>query len=596
MNAVSDIATPLRNDADPQHIVRTWLERFNAAIEAGDETMLSHLFRADSHWRNVLGIDWSFATITGRETIVPALVAACSKNGARNFVVDENRTQPFEGQTAGEPTIDAILNFETSIGTGIAHLRVQTPADGEVVAWTLMTFIDSLKGHDLESERLKRERPAYERDWSGPNWADKRRESGSFADRDPQVLVVGGGHGGLTAAAWLKALNIETLVVDRIARIGDNWRNRYNALKLHSPTNSVHFPFIPFPDTWPRYIPKDKIANWMEFYVDAMEIDFWTSTSFEGADYDEARGRWNARLKLADGSIRVLHPTEIIMATSQNSVPVMPRIPTIEHFSGPVLHSSQFSNGHAWAGKNVLVFGTGTSGHDLSQELHSSGANVTMVQRGETEIVEIEPTAGLYVDHVFEGDGPPLEERDLLFCSLPAQLVMQEHQKLTRIAHEMDRPLLDGLRKVGFKLDSDPDSFGWVFKGIARGGGYYFNVGGSNLLVNGDVGLIQYEDIVRFDSNGLHLADGRFLPCDLVIMATGYKGVADLLQRLFGEDVTRRVGQVWGFDPDRQELANMWVESPQKGLWFAGGTFTHSRIFSKYLAIQIKAKQLGIAS
>ena len=96
------------------------------------------------------------------------------------------------------------------------------------------------------------------------------------------MLVVGGGHAGLSIAARLKQLGIDALIVDREARVGDNWRTRYHALTLHNQVQVNHLPYMPFPANWPSYIPKDKLAGWFEAYAETMELDFWTGTEFSG--------------------------------------------------------------------------------------------------------------------------------------------------------------------------------------------------------------------------------------------------------------------------------------------------------------------------
>jgi cation diffusion facilitator CzcD-associated flavoprotein CzcO len=127
-------------------------------------------------------------------------------------------------------------------------------------------------------------------DISAPNWLDLRIANKDFSNRDPKVLIVSGSHTGCTSAAELGRLGVDTLVVDKEKRIGDNWRLRYHSLKIHNRTPINHFPHMPFPDTFPSYIPNDKLANWIETYVDAMEINFWTETKFEGAKYDPVSG------------------------------------------------------------------------------------------------------------------------------------------------------------------------------------------------------------------------------------------------------------------------------------------------------------------
>ena len=578
----------------PAQIVERWLARFNAAVAARDAAALGETFAADGHWRDVLALTWRIATQSGREALTGRLLEAAAARRLGALAVDPARCPPRRVDRAGEPCVEALLRFETQDGVAAAVLRLRArEAEGEAPqAWTLLTSLQHLHGLDIESIRLAREEPAFERDMGGPNWLDRRRAASRYADRDPAVLVVGGGHAGLGAAACLGAMGIEALVVDRYARIGDNWRLRYHGLKLHNTVHSNHLPLLPFPPTWPNYIPKDKIANWLEFYAEAMELDVWTRTGFEGAEWDQAQRRWNARLTLSDGSTRVLHPRHIVMATSVSSAPNLPDIPTLDRFAGTVLHSSRFAGGAEWKGQPVFVFGTGTSAHDIAQDLHGHGARVTMVQRSPTLIVNIEPSAQLY-DGIYQGDGPSRADRDLLNTSFPLPVMKQAHKLLTAKARALDAPLLEALERRGFRLEFGEDGTGWPLKYRTRGGGYYFNVGCSELIARGEVGLIQYNDMAGFDADGIAMKDGRHLAGALVVLATGYKGHLHLVRSLFGEDVAARVGQVWGFDA-QQELANMWCRTPQPGLWFTGGAFSQVRMYSPVLALQIQAIERGL--
>ncbi len=158
-----------------------------------------------------------------------------------------------------------------------------------------------------------------------------------------------------------------------------------------------------------------------------------------------------------------------------SGIPNLPDIPTLRNFVGTVLHSSQYDDGDAWKGKKALVIGSGNSGHDIAQDLHSSGAEVTLVQRNSTLIVNVEPSAQL--PYALYGEGPPLEDCDLITTSVPLSLARKSHILLTEQARNLDKELLDGLERVGFKLDFGEDGTGWQFKYLTRGGGYYFNVG-----------------------------------------------------------------------------------------------------------------------
>lgn len=574
----------------PERAVLRWVEDFNAALAAGTAGAMADLFEADSHWRDTLALTWTLKTTSGRETIAADLAGLAANTAMREVAIDPDRCPPRTVRRAGAEVVEAFLTFQTDIGRCAGLLRMVV---GSQKAWTLLTTLEAIRGHEEETLRAARDEPAVARAFHGPNWLDKRQDTAAYADRDPAVLVVGGGHGGITAAARLGQLGIDTLVVDKMARVGDNWRLRYHGLKLHNTLHSNHLPYLPFPETFPSYIPKDLIANWLEFYVDVMAINFWTRTSFDGADWDEAAQCWTARLTLDDGSTREMRPRHIIMATSVSGTPNIPEIPTLENFQGTVLHSSQFGDGAQWRDRPVMVFGTGTSAHDIAQDLQGNGAKVTMVQRSPTLVVNIEPSAQLY-DGVFLGPGPSRDDRDLITLSVPLALMKVAHREITDRVKDLDKPLLDGLEKAGFRLDFGEDGTGWPLKYRTRGGGYYFNVGCSELIADGKIGLIQYADIDRFTPGGVAMTSGEERPADLVVLATGYKNQDHLVRLLFGEEVAERAGPVWNFNPETQELRNMWMATGQPGLWFTGGAFSQCRVYSKYLALQIQARELGM--
>ena len=154
------------------------------------------------------------------------------------------------------------------------------------------------------------------------------------------TVIVGGGQAGLSIAARLTQLDVDTLIVDREARIGDNWRKRYHALVLHNQVHVNHLPYMPFPPNWPAYIPKDKLAAWFEAYVESMELKYWTGSEFAGGSYDETAKRWSVLVRRADGMTRELHPRHVVMATGVSGIPSLPDIPSVRNFRGEILHSS----------------------------------------------------------------------------------------------------------------------------------------------------------------------------------------------------------------------------------------------------------------
>src|SRR5215218_8504634 len=545
-----------------------WLASFEHALaEEHNEPLLRSLFHRDSYWRDVLALSWNLQTINGADAIIRRLRVHARGAAPSGFEIDPGRAPPRRVSRAGTVSIEAIFRFETAQGrgSGIVRLIPDTSDDNRLKLWTLLTALDELKGFEEELGSSRPRGEAYSRDFRGPNWLDLRKAAAQYADHDPDVLVVGGGQAGLAIAARLKQLQIDALIVDREARIGDNWRKRYHALTLHNQVQVNHLPYMPFPLNWPVYIPKDKLANWFESYVDAMELNFWTGTEFDSGVYDEQKGRWSVVLRKADGTRRELHPRHVVMATGVSGIPNLPDIPTLRNFGGAVLHSSQYGDGDAWKDKKALVIGSGNSGHDIAQDLHSSGAEVTLVQRNSTLIVNVEPSAQL--PYALYAEGPPLEDCDLVTTSVPLSLARKSHMLLTEQARNLDKELLDGLERVGFKLNFGEDGTGWQFKYLTRGGGYYFNVGCSDLIVKGEIGLEQFSDIAAFVADGARMRSGETLAADLIVLATGYKGQEHLVRKLFGGAIAARVGPIWGFG-DGQELRNMFTRTAQPGLWF----------------------------
>jgi len=349
-------------------------------------------------------------------------------------------------------------------------------------------------------------------------------------------------------------------------------------------------PFMPFPATWPTYIPKDKLAAWLEAYAEAMELNCWTETEFESGRYDAAAACWHVTLKRGDGTLREMRPRHVILATGVSGIPNLPDIPTLRAFEGRVLHASAYQDGEAWAGRQAVVLGSGNSAHDIAQDLYAGGASVTMVQRSPTMVVDLD-TAQL--PYALYGEGASTEDCDLITAATPLPHGRKAHQLITAMARQRDADLLAGLERRGFHLDFGDEETGWQFKYLTRGGGYYFNVGCSQLIVEGKVKLLPHAAIERFVPEGLALKDGSRLRADLIVLATGYKGQEHLVRKLFGDEVAARVGPVWGFG-DGLELRNMYARTPQPGLWFIAGSLAQCRIYSKYLALQIRAIESGI--
>jgi cation diffusion facilitator CzcD-associated flavoprotein CzcO len=579
--------------ADQAHAaISQWLGRFETALRATDRAALAILFAPECHYRDLLAFSWTIHPAEGVESITDLLVGAQPSIQGRNFAVANARTQPRRVKRLGIEVFEGIFQFETALGRG--HGVVRLLADNPGKAWVLHTSLDELKGHEEKVDDRRPNGSAYSRNFGGENWLDQRNKARAFADRDPVVLVVGGGQSGLAIAARLGLLEVDTLVVEKNARIGDNWRVRYHSLALHNQIDVNHLPYLKFPPNWPRYIPKDMLANWLEMYAEAMEINCWTETEFqEGSTYDPVSQKWTVKLRRADGTERVMHPRHIVFANGTNGIARIPDLPGLKDFAGEVMHSHGFRNGSAWRGKKALVLGTGNSGHDVAQDLHSHDVDTTIIQRGSTTVVSIEPSARL--NYALYEEGNPLEDCDLIATATTYPLMIRGYQAGVKRMIEFDKDLIAGLKARGFQYDIGEDETGHQMKYRRRCGGYYLDAGCSQLIIDGEIGLLQYANIERFVPEGALLKDGTTQKADLLVLATGYYSPQEVIRRLLGDDVANRIGSVWGIDAEG-EMENMWKRTAQEGLWFMGGGLTQCRVYSLHLALQIKAIELGLIS
>lgn len=568
-----------------------WLAGFETALSSENAAQLTALFHQECHWRDILTFTWDLSSAEGRDNVTTGLAAAQAQTAAAQFHLPEGRKPPRQVTRLGRDSIEAIFEFKTSVGSGSGIVRLSPGDDGVIKAWHLSTTLEEIDGHGEMTGDNRPTGSAYSRNFGGDNWEDIREKAVAYDDHEPTVLVIGGAQAGLSIAARLNQLGINTLVVEQWPRIGDSWRKRYHSLALHNSIHLNHLPYMDFPPTWPKYIPKGMLGNWFEFYADAMEINCWTDTEFVSGTWDEASKSWTATVKRGDGTKRVVRPKHLVFANGVSSYPYIPDLPGLDDFKGEIIHSEGFDSGAGWEGKQALIIGTGSSANDIALDLHSFGVNTTMIQRGSTTVVSIDPSARL--NEAIWDEGPPLADCDLIVASTTPALMVEGYKQGAQRMLELDKDMIAGLKNIGFKFDIGEDETGHQMKYFRRGGGYNLDAGSSDLMIKGEIGLLQYENIEHFTAEGVLLKDGSTVPADLIVMATGYFPQKELINRGLGEEIADKIGPVWGLGEDG-ELNNMFRRTPQEGLWFIAGGLAQCRINSKYMALQIKAMELGL--
>lgn len=587
---------------DTNAAATAWVDAFNKALAAGDYLGVSKLFLSESYWRDHLALSWAFRTLKGPKQIADFLSDGCR---LKRIAIDRSSDyrSPQVNGFDGDGRIKGVQTFvtvENDVGNGLGLARL-VKHEGKWKAFTFFTSMREIKGHE---EATFSKRPQGVDHGGNPgrrNWQERRMAQQNFEDSEPVVLIVGAGQGGLTSAARLKMLGVESLIVDREERVGDNWRTRYHQLVLHDPVWYDHMPYINFPPHWPIFTPKDKLAEFFESYVKLMELNVWTTTTIVDSSYDEHKRQWTVKLLRKQpgkpDEERIVHPRHIIMATGHSGEKNFPsHIKGIKDFQGDFLgHSSEFKGARMdGKGRKAVVVGCCNSGHDISQDFYEKGYDITMVQRSSTCVISSKAILKIGLGGLYDENGPPVDDADVFFHSIPTPVLKGLHVAVTKAQNQHDREILEGLAKAGFKIDQGPDDAGLFMKYFQRGGGYYIDVGASQLIVDGKIKIKQGQEIAEVTAHGLKFADGSEIEADEIVFATGYQNMRTQARSIFGDALADQVNSVWGFDK-QGEIRTLWQKTGHPGFWFFGGNLALCRYFSRLMALQIKALEEGVA-
>jgi putative flavoprotein involved in K+ transport len=575
--------------------VQVFLDKFEAALAAGDLDAAVEMFLPECYWRDLVAFTWNIKTMEGRDQVREMLNSCLAHAKPRNWKIGEG-----ESPTEADGVTECWISFETDAARGYGLMRLQ---NGQI--WTLLTTMVELKGHE---EKAGFTRPLGARHGVNPGaktWKELRDEETEQLGlkTQPYALIIGGGQGGIALGARLRQLGVPTIIVEKNGRAGDSWRNRYKSLCLHDPVWYDHLPYIDFPKNWPVFSPKDKIGDWLEMYTKVMELNYWTCTTAKHADWDDANNEWTVVVE-RDGKEITLKPKQLVFATGMSAKPNMPQFKGMDRFKGEQHHSSRHPGPDRYKGKKVVVIGSNNSAHDICAALYEAGVDVTMVQRSTTHIVRsdslMESIADLYSERAARG-GMTTAKADLIFASLPYKVLAGLQKPVYDKIRKDDADFYAGLTKVGFRLDFGDDDSGLFMKYLRRGSGYYIDVGASQLIIDGKVKLVagQVEEITP---NGVKLDDGKELPADVLVYATGYSSMNGFVADLISREMADKVGKVWGLGsnttkdpgPWEGEQRNMWKPTQQEGLWFHGGNLHQSRHYSQFLSLQLKARYEGI--
>ncbi|KAG8220291.1 FAD/NAD(P)-binding domain-containing protein [Butyriboletus roseoflavus] len=539
-------------------IATRWIKSFQGLCQSNPCRVVD-LFLPDHpdhppFWRDILALTWNFRTFAGGETISEFLRDQAS---VLRQICD---CKPLEHAQLQQPWpdvawIQAVFTFSIDLAHCMAVVRLVPMPDNSWKAHTVFTNMQDLKQHPEMTGINRDPHPAH------GYWARQRAKELSFDDTTPEVIVVGAGHSGLSAAARLKFLGINALVVETNERIGDNWRNRYDSLCLHDSVWMDHLPYLPFPPTWPVFTPASKLAAWLESYAQNLDLNVWTSSTIVSARLSSDENGWNVVIRCPGGTLREFNNVQyLVLATGLGGGKWnYPKIPGMDTFSGKIMHSMQYRNALEHKSKRVFIIGSGTSAHDIAVDHCAAGIDVTIFQRSPiyvmTSAAKHAMSAGVYCEN-----GSPLEVADCLNASYPNLIMAGEFgQRLTATLAQMDQDTLDGLDGAGFQRSMGINDTGLILLAWQRAGGYYIDSGASKLIAEGRIKIKNGTGISRITETGISFEDGTETTADVIVFATGLGNARDTVREICGDTVASRCTSIWGLD-EEGELNGCWKE------------------------------------
>ena len=379
-----------------------------------------------------------------------------------------------------------------------------------------------------------------------------------------EVVVVGAGPGGLAVAAALGATGVDTLVVDRSPHVASAWRRHYDRLHLHTHRRWSGLPGYPIPRRLGRWVARDDVVSYLEAYAAHHRLRLRLGSAVTRVDRaGEGSGGTRWVVHLDDGS--TVEAAHVVVATGYNHTPVTPDWPGADGFTGEVVLARDYRNGRPFAGRDVLVVGTGNTGTEIATDLAEHGAlRVWLAVRTPPHIV---PRSRM---------GWPAQATGILVRRLPPRLVDHAARALA-VVQEPDLTAY-GMPKPGADL--------------------YSRVLVGRVPVQ-DVGIVAairerrvepVAAVVAVDGAEVVLADGTRLRPDAVVVAAGYRAGLEPL-----------VGHLGVLDGRGLPVVHGAQEPPgEPGLWFTGftnpisGMLRELRIDAERIAAEVS--RAGVSS
>ncbi|KAG6868751.1 hypothetical protein C0993_011020 [Termitomyces sp. T159_Od127] len=508
-------------------IADEWLQTFAVFLQEADVVGVTSSFLPSGWLRDVLTFTWDNRSLAGHDKIAAYLQDTLLKAKVADVALDDTPGLSPQPSNLNPDWVASGFTYTTSVAIGQGYFHLAKDVDGAWKAQLVFMSVIDIKGH----EEAKPELGLYEGHTQA--WIDVQQERRQKIEENPHVIIVGAGQTGLNVAARFRQMNIPSLIVDSSPRV---------------------VLYQPYPQNWPIFTPRDRLADWLEHYAISQDLVVWTNSRLlPTPTFDFSTRKWTVVID-RNGTEITLHPAHIVLATGLLGKPRYPYIANKDVFKGITLHACNYAGGHPFSGKRVVVIGAGNTSADICQDLVAQNAkSVTMVQRSSTCVVSPKSVDATITRSWPEGVPP--EVSDFKFMACPLLFFRAFLRQFEKQAWDRDRDLHEGLIKAGIKLNMGIDGSGIVSLLYERSGGYSYptegiDVGCAKFINAGKIQIKQGVEPEYFTEDTLIFKDGTALPADVVIFATGYHNIRESMKETFGEGTIERTSPIWGLDEE----------------------------------------------
>ena len=347
------------------------------------------------------------------------------------------------------------------------------------------------------------------------------------------TLIIGAGPAGLAMAGQLAYRQLPFTILEASEFVGFSWRNHYDRLHLHTVKEHSALPHLPFPADYPTYVPRLKLVDYMEGYAEQIGIQPLFNQPVTGIRRLPSR-QWQVQTPTD-----TFEAERVVVATGYNRIPYQPDLPGQANFRGIIWHSREYRNGSAFQNEDVLVVGMGNTGAEIALDLYEHGARPVISVRGPVNIVKRDTF------------GRPTQPTAIFLNKFPNwfyDLMASLSQRLT----------IGDLSKYG--LHKPPYSPSYQIRKLGKIP--VIDVGTLDQIKEGTIKVVP--GIRQINRDSVTFTDGRELPFDAIVLATGYRAG---LQPILGESLARHLLNEKGYPKSH------WFDSPDlQGLYFLGFT------------------------